>query len=802
MRKGLSPLLPYLALIALGAVAGVLARTELFAGGSPRIPGVPPYAVATGIAERQCHDGIDNDADGLPDCLDPDCAARRTCRSRFSTGHTIENAYASFRFVRTASGLELASMENRATGRVFTLEPGPLWSVTLRAFDGTETEVTPDAYPATFVFDWGEGARGKQTLTLYWYDLEVDAQTKLTVTAHYKLPADSGLLRSRLDVVADLAAHSILQTEFPRYDLTKLDIGTPNQLLVPSRKSGGGLIVDPEVNIPSYNFPSPTHYQMGLAAYYNPDLGEGIYFGCPDSNVWFKRYRLEGRGASLYLGMRNLPEENLTTTAYTQPYPQVIGPFTGDWYDAAMIYRDWALQQHWVPERWETRADIPEALRFQKLNLFLKSEVESMPTQDFLDLVTAYRDRFGLTSILTLLRGWDTTGEATGRYTPDLFPPKDGFAATVDALHALPGIEAIVTAGTGSIEFDPRTPSYQADGAEEFAFKTIDQSPLIRGSHVRMDYCTDYWRQRQNDIRLTQLQGMYDLDGSYFDSFVFTNECYDPDHGHPVGGGTYIYDCTHEWLESLLAAGRAVNPTFFLGEEPPVEVFLDVMQFREGYYCVAAVGQANESFVPLHQVVYHEYAPALISTKVREETLDDGTYTPLHADMLQAHGFSIGTRLHNIEVVTVTGESTGGSMLARPELAGHFAYLETLTNASDFARKYLAYGRMLRPLDTTVTLVPTGLGNACLALDELPVILSSVWRASDGRTGIVFTNWTDTPQSIAYDFRYADYEIAAGTSLELVRLTGSGAAPIATVTGDFTRTESLAPKDVLVLELR
>ena len=144
MRKGLSPLLPYVALIVLAAVAGVLARSELFAGGSPQIPGVPPYAVATGIAERQCHDGIDNDADGLPDCLDPDCAARRTCRSRFLNGHTIENAYASFRFVRTSSGLELASMENRTTGRVFTLEPGPLWSVTLRASDGTDS---PPAFP-------------------------------------------------------------------------------------------------------------------------------------------------------------------------------------------------------------------------------------------------------------------------------------------------------------------------------------------------------------------------------------------------------------------------------------------------------------------------------------------------------------------------------------------------------------------------------------------------------------------------------------------------------------------------------
>ncbi len=803
MTKVAHSSLVWIVLVVVAALAGIFVRVDLLASGtSPRIPGVPAYERAPGLAERDCHDGIDNDADGLPDCLDPDCSARRTCRSRFLNEHTIENAYASFRFVRTANGLELASFENRTTGRVFTLEPGPLWTVTLRAIDGTELEVSPSAYPSTFVFDWREGVGGKQTLTLYWHDLQVDAQTRLDVTAHYKLPVGSGLLRSRLDVVGELTGRSILHTEFPRYDLTKLDIGTPNQLLVPSRKSGGGLVANPETTIASYAFPSPTHYQMGLAAYYNPELGEGIYYGCRDSDVWFKRYRLEGRGSSLYLGMLNLPENNLTTTSYTQPYPQVIGPFTGDWFDAATIYREWALQQHWVPERWETRADIPESLRFQKLNLFLKSEIETVPAQDFVDIVTAYRDRFGLTSIQTLLRGWDTTGDATGRYAPDFFPPKDGFRETIDALHAIPDIDVMVTAGTGSLEFDPRTPSYTADGAEDFALKYVDQTPVIRGPYVRMDFCTEYWRQRHDEIRLTNLQGTYDIDGTYFDAFVYTHECYDPDHGHPVGGGTYLYDCTHEWLESLLATGRSTDPRFFLGEEPPVEVFLDVIQFREGYYCVATIGQENESFVPLHQVVYHEVAPALISSKVREENLDAAIYTPLQADLLQAHGFSIGSRLNAIEVVTTAGEGLPGWLLGRPELAGHFVYLEALAHASDFARKYVAYGRMMRPLDATVDIVPTGLGSACVALDELPVIVSSVWRASDGRTGLVFTNWTDTPQSISYLFEYADYEIATGTSLELVHLTGSGATPITTVTGDFSRTESLDPKEVLVLELR
>ena len=69
-------------------------------------------------------------------------------------------------------------------------------------------------------------------------------------------------------------------------------------------------------------------------------------------------------------------------------------------------------------------------------------------------------------------------------------------------------------------------------------------------------------------------------------------------------------------------------------------------------------------------------------------------------------------------------------------------------------------------------------GELCQALSRMPVIESSVWRAGDGALGLVFTNWTDSEQSILYEFRLADYELTPG-SYVLSQIDASGTTPVA-----------------------
>jgi len=790
----------FVILVAVPALLGLLLRSEISAGSSRATPRFVPLQGTPSLLERACFDLADNDSDGLVDCDDPDCARTTRCRSLGLGEFTLANEQVAFRFVRTAWDFSLESIRDLDNGFVLDQMPGPMWRARLRAADGTKIDVEPGDVPSRFSFEWRDRPGRRKALLLYWQDMAVDAETSLDVTVHFVLRDRFDVVNARIDVGGTLGPRSLFQIDFPRLDTETIDGSGETRLLYPSRKSGGGLIRDPEANVRPHALAYPTNYQLQLAAYYDAELRAGLYFTCDDGEGRFKRFLLEGRGESMLLAIRNLPSDNVVATAYSSPYRVQFGPFEGDWYDAARLYRRVARNRDWMPPPIETRTDIPDELRFQRLNLFLKSELDHIP-EDFVPLVTAYRDRFGLESLIALYRGWDTTGDETGRYTPDHLPPKPGLAESIAALRGIPGLAAFPLPATGSIGYDPRTPSWAEDNAVVAAYKDEDQNPVMRGVTARMDACTDFWREKQRALRIDELQMQIGAAGSYFDSFVVTAPCYDPAHGHPVGGGRYIHDCIREWLAGLLAEGQKNDPAYFLAEEPPTENFLDLVLYREGYFCVAPVGKEHEVHVPLFQAVYHEFAPTLLSSKIRKSLLDDGTFTPLHADLFQAHGFAIGNRLNVIEVIDSEQEPSGW-LLNRPELVTHFEYLERLVEAQDFARKYLAFGELLRPLASDVPRVDPGLGENCHALHEVPVVESSVWRASDGTVGLVFTNWTAETRSISYGFALRDYGLDPGRDYVLARLDATGETPIDTIRGDFARTETLAPKGVLVLVLR
>ncbi|MHB9139501.1 MAG: DUF459 domain-containing protein, partial [Victivallaceae bacterium] len=96
--------------------------------------------------------------------------------------------------------------------------------------------------------------------------------------------------------------------------------------------------------------PNRAGHSMQFDAYYNS--GNGLYLGCFDGNQFAKRYQIgsdSDKGISWSLvnvpnNMRKVPQQ------WEVPYPAVLRCFTGDWYDACQIYREWALKQSWSSE--------------------------------------------------------------------------------------------------------------------------------------------------------------------------------------------------------------------------------------------------------------------------------------------------------------------------------------------------------------------------------------------------------------------------------------------------------------------
>jgi len=95
---------------------------------------------------------------------------------------------------------------------------------------------------------------------------------------------------------------------------------------------------------------------LQMMAYENDK--EGVMIWTPDSEGWVKDFVIarddldetcRGKGYRAYLV--HFPENTgQKGTGFKSPYPVVTTPYTGGWYTAALIYKDWARKQWWCAQ--------------------------------------------------------------------------------------------------------------------------------------------------------------------------------------------------------------------------------------------------------------------------------------------------------------------------------------------------------------------------------------------------------------------------------------------------------------------
>ena len=101
---------------------------------------------------------------------------------------------------------------------------------------------------------------------------------------------------------------------------------------------------------------------LSLQMMANYDGESGLYLAAHDPNGQVKSFAYaplpwEGQQVTLLAVNRSVPE--VGGQDYSPDYPVLLGPFQGDWYDAAMLYKGWAVQQSWIPQTLSERSDVP-----------------------------------------------------------------------------------------------------------------------------------------------------------------------------------------------------------------------------------------------------------------------------------------------------------------------------------------------------------------------------------------------------------------------------------------------------------
>ena len=116
-------------------------------------------------------------------------------------------------------------------------------------------------------------------------------------------------------------------------------------------------------NTTEYNMQStyPGDVSVQLVARYDDVAGIAIYTADAGANV--KRFSLSSVPSAGYciLSITHVPPE-VEGADLRLTYTTAMTTFTGDWHDAADIYKAWAVRQWWTATPLSQRADIPPSL--------------------------------------------------------------------------------------------------------------------------------------------------------------------------------------------------------------------------------------------------------------------------------------------------------------------------------------------------------------------------------------------------------------------------------------------------------
>lgn len=679
----------------------------------------------------------------------------------------------------------------------------PLWRLVFARDNGRGEKIELDSLAPTADrrIESRRTATGEQVV-LKWSGLSLpEAERSVDVTVTVDLPSDSAQSFWRIAADSRAAQWGLWEVRFPVLNLARptRDAGRPVGFLQPYRYG----VLRPDVfQTPKLfaRYPTAMMHMQFVAL-----LGDvGIYLAAHDTSGYYKSFELNTDTASRAATCFELTIEpsgrGARATRYESPFAFVLGTFKGDWFDAAQTYRRWAVTQPWCAKGpLAQRRDVPAWCKDATLVLknngleYVVAPPDAVSTAGreigpnaaaFAALLKAYGGPVG-----SIWYGWwkqdfsksavPKGGAVTSMNLGQRVEPVTGLTDALKRLHAQ-GAQSF--AYIQSVIYDQgRTRDGDSGAMQPFAARTLDGPEALYGDKSFACWCmchsTAAWQQRLSELGVRAVRD-FGFQGVYLDSFGRSvAECFNPDHGHPVGGGGFITAGTHKLGESVRNAIKAVNPDAATSAESAVEQHIDIVDLNLLSYCTISDG------VPLWAAVYHDYSMQYGRSLGTDNLYVDG-----------GHLFIMGAQIGRLFA------RDDPPAILKPGAETYDRYLRQLVTLKRQCGDFLTLGRMLRPVVITTDL--PRVTNGAAQKVNLPVVLTSSWQSADKRAAVVFLNLGDEDRAFDFECDLAEYGFAAGTPLAVARRTISGVVPAAPVTaGKWKGAEKLAPHEVVILEL-
>lgn len=737
--------------------------------------------------------------------------------------------------IRGQRGLRLSRLHDVAANLDFLAEDTPrsaegFWQIVLRRDRGRDTTDAIVTSTQDADVSWRlERSPSEATLLLRWGGLAVaDQAGVLDVEVCVTLRENDPLSRWRIRVTNRSETYGLWEVVFPALSLAPIGGRAETNSFAIGR--GRGIVVrDPFHDANRYSFGFGANYgcywpgtlNMQFQALYD-DSGNGLYLAVHDGSVNRKVYTFtpHPEPATLEWKVGHFPENmGFPAEDYEMSYDVLIGPFRGDWYDACQIYRAWAVQQQWCRlGPLAVRQDVPRW--FKECPLMF---VTLFPPED--RWVAQSRDR-----MLRYLRFFETELPVVWYTWRQYFPDKTEYNKPgspwqvpekrpypVSNIHdgnypAMPALEsfsaackAISDAGghvlpyVCSSQFDPgigENAPLAAEAKPNAARAPDGEIMLGEDGKLVWQMCphTPWWQKRMAET-ITELIRREHASGVYFDTFYGGNyrtaQCFDTSHGHSHGGGTSPYLGDRNLSAAARGAMKRADPQAVMTGESPAESAIDLL---DGFLYRWTVWP---DMAPLFATVYGDY---VVRYGASLSPASDGFY--IQCATLFTEGAQMG-RLHLHENDYLEDFDAGSRYTEK------MRFLRSLARRwkPESGGKYLAYGRLLRPLKfrspspvpmASYTETTTEYREGVISV---PVLQSGVFALDDANIGIFIVNVGQAPVDYRFDMTPGDYPIRPDTTYRVRRVGETGDTLDETrVEGRIAHAGEIAPHEAVFVE--
>lgn len=685
---------------------------------------------------------------------------------------TISSGQMSISFETIASGLEVSSLKNGATELLNTTAQNELFSlfITNTATNASESITSSENWENTVITLSNNNSESSIT-----FSNPTQNGLPSTLVATVTVKTIGSKSEWDLSVTGLGNNHSLIDVNFPHFNIKAEG---EDQFLIP--RFTGQLIYNPGAGIDYRGlYPRGSASTMQFLAYYNNNYG--IYFGFHDPDAALKTFRVvDEEGGIKMEGQFPIPDKQIAGNDWEMPGHFELDLFNGNWFEAAQIYKSWASTSanYWPqssPER-DARQNV-----IGRLGVWGTLQEEHSLTVDIQRRMQLFIDYFPGVPVGMHWYQWNNLPQDDD--FPNYFPEKTGAIALIENLQSnndvviMPYVNGRlwdISLVGGEFDFDAN--------ALPFATKiSINDdayfSQPFRGNTFAVMCPTQApWQDLMVDIsdQITNRMGAH---GVYLDQVANASarECMDPDHNHPLGGGTLWRDGYNEMLEKIhtqISSGKIVT----------VEGGTDFIVDKVDGFLTDSWKDPN--LVPAFPAVYAGKVQ-LFGTRAATGLYNDPAFYSIFAQ-----SFSQGIQPGRFNYPIAFSQSAAAT--AAP-------FVRQIATMRYKLRDFMSFGEMHKPLlvignnpDITSVwkLLPNRPNPPIPVNVTISTIQSSIWQSKDGRIAVVFVNASMT-DNMDFSFNFDSSQYGLNGQLQIREVTENSDGIFVAINSAFTQNVSL-----------